>query len=257
MLRIRKILFFTVYDFWFDKDDFIKSKKWITILNTSEKIDIKYYSIQITGKTFILNLTCSLEEILNHFEKKSLRYPISKAERDGIKIVHSSSVEMVNQFYQFLYVFTQKKNIPTVNKDELKEYDLFHAYSPDGKYIGGCAFLSSGDKSIFRYKHGATSYSFNENDLLLWNAIKYAKEAGYSFFDLGGVLPSDNLNDYYHKHYKYKKKFGGDLVDFYSYIKVRGILVFFIWILNPIVKIFFKNNYTELVNLINKIGILR
>ena len=117
--------------------------------------------------------------------------------------------------------------------------------------------MSAKDKSVFRYKHGATSRKYNENDLILWETIKYAKKEGYKYFDFGGVNITEDKKSYYYGHYKYKEKFGGNISDFYSYIKLKGIFSFFGYFSNFFVKIFLKDNYTNLVNLLNRLRILR
>ena len=59
---------------------------------------------------------------------------------------------------------------------------------------------------------------------MLWQAIQYAHKNGYKFFDMSWMtLTEDKESDMY-RLYQFKRKFGGELVDFYTYVKFSGAL---------------------------------
>jgi len=256
MIRWRKILGIKIEDIWFNKRAFIESCSQLTIFHTQEKIQDKSLII-IKGKTFFIDLRLSLVEIFSAFDKKSVRYAIKKAERDGILIKKAVTSGEFSEFYNFFKKFAAVKRIPLPLKEECYEYDIFYATTKEEEYLGGCAFIKAADKSIYRYKHGATSHQKNANNLLLWRAIQHAKEAGYVIFDLGGVKETGNLSDRNYWHYKFKEGFGGFLVDFYSYLKIKKPFIYFFWPLIFVIHLFFRDDYNLAVNFLHKIKILK
>ncbi len=251
MKRTRRIFGLQAEDIWFEEEAFKNSRSFISILHSPKKVDQKGL-ITINEKTFLIDLTKPLEDIFSKFDKKSKRYAINKAERDGVTIHLASSAKEREDFYNFFLNFAQMKGIPRIDQEELKEYDIFYALAPGGQYLGGCAFVKSNDKSVYRYKHGATSYQHNENDLLLWKAIQHAKAKGYTTFDFGGVKVVEDQNSDYFRHYKFKEKFGGELADFYSCIKIKQPFFSFTLPFRVGVHIFFKGDYNQVINTLSK-----
>lgn len=245
MIRRRKISFLNISDVWFDRDQFYREKEPIVILHTPEVINNKKLLVKVE-KTFVIDLSMPQENIFANF-KKSARYPINKAIKDGVIVDKVSNREQADSFYKFFTDFSSRKKIPPMKRDELDNYEIFYAISPEGEYLGGCAFVKAADKSVFRYKHGATSYKNGENDLILWEAIKFAKINGYRTFDFGGVTVTDNKKSYYYRHFKFKEKFGGDLTDFYTYIILSPVLL---W-LYPISLFIIKFDLNKLTNILS------
>ena len=257
MIRTRRIFFIGIDDVWFDKPGFINSKKSISILHTQLEIERKKYSVRVIEKTFLIDLRHPIDKIFNAFEPKSARYPIRKAERDGIIVKKATTEKDRQDFISFFKQFSEQKKIPNIKEDDLQWQDIFCAYSPGGEFIGGASFIKANDKTVYRYKHGATNYTGNANDLLLWHAIQHSKEAGFVFFDLGGVRVNQNKNSYYYRHYKFKEKFGGVISDFYTYIKIKKPLSYFMIFPDLFVKLFFKDDYTSFINFLSRIKIMR
>ena len=257
MVRTRRFFLLKVSDYWFDADAFINSTSPISILHSNKELDKIRFSVKLNSKTFHLDLSPTTQEIFEAFEPKSARYPIRKAERDGVIVKKAETDKERNDFFLFFKEFADKKQFPLIKADELNSYDVFYALSSSGEFLGGLAFVKSPDRSVYRYKHGATSYKYNENDLLLWTAIRYAKEAGYSIFDFGGVTPTYDEKSYYFRQYKFKAKFGGDLVDFYTYIKIRRPFSLLMFVPDVIVRLFFKRDYNGFTNFLDKMNFLK
>jgi len=251
MFRKKNILFFKVDDCWFDKEIYNQSKAPITIYHGPDLDGLKY-GILLKENTFAINLSQTEEEIMAKFDKKGLAYPIRHAEKKGY-YVKKADTKQIQEFLVFFNQFAKQKGIPGVSENELAEMDVFVSYSPENVLIGGTAFVKSADKKIYRYKHGANVYSTNANDLLLWTAIRAARREGYGLFDLGGVRINEDKSSYYYRHYKYKEKFGGDLIEFYTCVKANIIFLPIIFLLNFVVKLFFKSDFNGLINFINKI----
>ncbi len=256
MVRIKKIFFFSLVDIWFDTSAYTNARNIVSVLHTNQKLDTHLYSLVVKDKTLAIDLGQSLEKIFESFDAKSARYPIRKAEKDGITAMKAVSMENKDSFLNFFKNFSQKKGIPGIKSADVKDLDIFCAYSAN-ELIGGTAFVKAYDKSVYRYKHGATSYIGNANDLLLWTAIKHAKNEGFKYFDLGGVKVTDDKTSYYYRHYQFKKKFGGTLTDFYTYIRLKRPFHYLMVFPNLFIKLFFKNDYNELINFFYKHGIMR
>ena len=62
------------------------------------------------------------------------------------------------------------------------------------------------------------------NRLLLWQAIKYAKESGRQYFDLGGISPQSK-NPKLVSLAEFKEAFGGQRQKCYYYFKVYSPLI--------------------------------
>ena len=251
MFREKNILFFKVDDCWFDKEIYNKSKAPITIYHGPD-VDRLNYGIVIKEYTFMIDLSQTEEEIMSKFDRKGLVYSIRHAEKKGYTSKRASEAEK-NDFVKFFNRFAEKKGIPKVTARELADMDVYISYSPENALIGGTAFVKSADKKIYRYKHGANVYSTNANDMLLWSAIKAARREGYELFDLGGIRITDDKDSYYYRHYKYKEKFGGEIVAFYTCVKASVIFLPIISLLNFVVRVFFKSDFNSLINFINKI----
>jgi len=245
MYRKRRIFGLQIWDYWFDDKQFINTKSSLSILRSDKKLRKKYYSFKLLEKTYKIDLRQDKKEIFSKFKKKSAQYSIKKAKKCGVKIIIANTKEEKMKFRQFLDGFAKNMSIPAFALDEsLDPYSIFNAYSQEDEYLGGVAFIHDTQKKTFRYKYGATSYKYNENDLLIWKAILFAKKNNYLFFDLGGVpIVKSPENE---GRFKFKEKFGGDLVDFYTYIKVKKTLIPLLYTSNFIVFLFFKNDYNKL-----------
>jgi len=99
----------------------------------------------------------------------------------------------------------------------------------EGEVLGGCYFIH--DEENIRWLVGASkrlevdrkkaTLIGNANRLIIWEAIKWAKERGIKEFDLGGysLEAESNPNDPRYGINKFKKSFGGKLVTRYFYYK--------------------------------------
>ncbi|HOF00116.1 MAG TPA: peptidoglycan bridge formation glycyltransferase FemA/FemB family protein [Spirochaetota bacterium] len=239
-------MFVNIHDVWFDMNKYYESKYLVKILHTNKVID--NYSLIIKEKTFIIDLSQNVDAIFSNMDKKSAQYSINKAIKSGVYVNKAESEEDLKKYFKFFTDFSKRKSIPTIVYEELLDYDVFLAYSKENELLGGCAFLLDNDSGTYRYKHGATLYKYNENDLLLWEAIKYAKVKNYKIFDFGGVKVTEDEESYYFRHFKYKKKFGGELVDFYTYIKFGGLLKLFLFPFKILLNVFFKGDFNRFVN---------
>jgi len=259
MIRNRKILFWRLRDIWLDHNVFLEDKKSdIVILHSSKVLNKNKFNIIILKKTFTIDLSQSKNNLLKNFHK-TLRWSINKAKREHVDVKKIETKKNIDYFYKFFCNFCEKKKIPKPAVKEFYEYDVFVAKDKiTNKYLGGCCFLKDNKKNIYRYKHGAVIYRGQENEAIIWNAIKRAKKEGYKSFDMGGVKPTDDKKSYDYRHYSFKKRFGGELSDFYTYIKVNNFLLKpLIYLSKPIIYIFLRNQSNTIINLLNNLKILK
>lgn len=257
MERKKKVAFLTIHDIWFDTKCFEQSKYAIAALHTNDILEKVEYDFRQSTKTFLLDITQEEQEIFSKFEYKSARYAINKAVRDGVVVCRIETDVEKRQYMIFQKEFCEQKGIPYLSEEELESLTGYYALSADGEYLGACAFIESADGKIVRYKYGATKHMLNANEIILWEAIKAYRKRGFRFFDFGGCVPTDDKESYYYRHYHFKKKFGGELIDTYTYFKVRGVYRIFYYIFNAFVYVFFEGDVNGFTNWLNQKGILK
>lgn len=252
MERVKKIAFIKIHDIWLDIDRYRASKENIVSLHTNEVLTTADYDFVLTAKTLLLDISMNKEEIFHKFEAKSTRYAINKAIRDGVKVKRIKTAEELQQYMVFQKEFCKEKQIPLLRQEELKALECYYAVSQDGEYLGACAFLTASDNKTARYKYGATKHKLNANEIILWQAIQDYHNRGFQYFDFGGCIPTEDKETYYYRHYHFKKKFGGELIDSYTYFHVRGFYRLFYYIFAGFVKLFFKDDVNEFTNFLNR-----
>lgn len=257
MDRIKQIAFLKIYDVWFDFNKFKNSKYAITALHTNDRLEKKDYDFEQKTKTFLLDISASEEEIFSKFEYKSARYAINKAIRDGVKVYQIKSEDEKKKYLGFQKEFCNEKGIPCMHEEELNNMTCYYAISNEKEYLGACAFIESADERTVRYKYGATLHKLNANEIILWEAIKVYKKRGFQYFDFGGCIPTDDKSSYYYRHYHFKKKFGGELIDTYTYFKIRGLYRIFYYIFIGFVNAFFRGDVNGFTNWLNQRKILK
>jgi len=90
--------------------------------------------------------------------------------------------------------------------------------------IIGCMLALSYKDTIYDFYAGSMVKFYNKypNDLISWEVFKWGKGNGYKVFDFGGAGKPDvsyGVRDY-------KKKFGGEFVNFGRYEKVHQPMIF-------------------------------
>jgi hypothetical protein len=254
----RKIFCFTANYYWMDRGAFLNSRKSISLLRSADQLPENEYSFRLVYKTFLVDLAKSKDEIYAGFDYTRAVCPIKKAIKAGVVVRRAESAEDKLRYYEFYRAFAEdpkrKNQILAVQKDELDKLDILYATSASGDYLGGIGLLPSADRRYLLAKYSATLHKFNEQDLLVWEAIQHAKDEGFAFFDLSWMLPSDDPNSMQYRLFQYKKKFGGDLVDFYSYVRLNGLMK----LLGPpfrlVLRHFFDDNINNLALLLKKLG---
>ena len=257
MERVKKIAFLSIKDVWFDISSYLNSKYAITALHTNDIICKSEYDFKLNSKTFLLDISEDIEDIFAKFEYKSARYAIKKSIKDEVRISRVTKPDEIKQYMEFQKKFCEQKRIPMLHETELQGLTCYYALSKEQEYLGACAFIESADGKTVRYKYGATLHKLNANEAILWHAICEYHNKGFNFFDFGGCIPTEDKNSYYYRHYHFKKKFGGELIDSYTYFRIRGLYRIFYYGFILLVNLFFGGDVNCFINWLSEKKILK
>lgn len=165
-------------------------------------------------RTILVDIGRELADIRRGFDQK-WRNVLNKSERQGLKIVSGSESGLFEEFFELYRGLINRKNL-TVDlgpdfflalQERLPEADRFivHLAMLDGAVVAGHIGAYHGDTAI--YLLGAANevgLKANASYLLQWCVIKYAKERGCHWYDLGGIDPQSNPDVY-----RFKARIGG------------------------------------------------
>jgi hypothetical protein len=162
-----------------------------------------------TYRTFVLDLTPSLEELRKDLDPK-WRNKLSGAERNNLRIVAGSGL---NEFRVFLRMYSEMRNRKmfetTVDVNEFGRIQEALIESQrmrilicehQGIPVAGVVVSAMGDSAI--YLLGATGDDGLKSKgayLLQWTMIRWLKDNGVRWYDLGGIDPEGNPGVYLFK----------------------------------------------------------
>ena len=162
-----------------------------------------------TYRTFILDLAPPLEELRKGLDKK-WRNLLTSAEKKGLKILAGTDND---KFQTFCLIYSQMRRRKTfettvdieefvrIQQDLPESHRMRVLICEDGDVpVAGLVASAMGDTAI--YLLGATSDDgLNSRGayLLQWTLIKWLKEHGFRWYDLGGIDPERNPGVYHFK----------------------------------------------------------
>jgi lipid II:glycine glycyltransferase (peptidoglycan interpeptide bridge formation enzyme) len=159
-----------------------------------------------TYRTFVLDLSPSLDELRKKLDAK-WRNKLSGAEKNNLKVVAGNGPQEYQAFSQLYYQMRQRKNFETtVDAEEFRriQENLAEPHrmrilicENQGTPVAGLVVSAMGDSAI--YLLGATSDSGLHTKgayLLQWTMIRWLKENGIRWYDLGGIDPDGNPGVY-------------------------------------------------------------
>lgn len=175
-------------------------------------------------RTIILDIGAPLEEILARMKQKT-RYNIRLAERKGVHVRSSDSLE---SFYQLMQVTGERDRFGVHSQEYYQRaYELFKPLGAcelfvadfQGRALAAIMTFAWGQRAWYLY--GASSSEHRElmsTYLVQWEAIRWAKSKGCLQYDLWGIpdAPEEVLerefsqrNDGLWGVYRFKRGFGG------------------------------------------------
>lgn len=172
--------------------------------------------------TWVLDLKSEVKQLLSDMHAKH-RYNIALAGRKKVKVDFSTKE---GDIYKFLEL-----NKKTAAKNRIKPHvDNYYKLlwkallknkcgylviaSVEGEVIAVNMNISFGE--AVTYLHGAADYNYRKYmapHLLQWESIKKAKDDGFKFYDFWGVAPGDGSKPGWAGFTRFKKGFGGKLVE--------------------------------------------
>ena len=157
-------------------------------------------------RTFVLDLAPTLEELRKSLDPK-WRNKLSGAEKNNLKVVAGNGSEEYRTFCQIYSQMRKRKAFETtvdveefgrIQEDLAERHRMQILICEDrGIPVAGLAVSAMGDSAI--YLLGATSDDGLKSKgayLLQWTMIKWLKENGIRWYDLGGIDPEFNPGGY-------------------------------------------------------------
>lgn len=180
--------------------------------------------------TYVIDLKQDIETIWKNLDR-SAKGPIKKAKKYNVEVVIA---DRENDFLEWWNIYTmtahRKKFVlesSLIYKELFQNKKLSKLFIAkiDGKIVSGNLMLLSDNGIIWKLGGSDKAYSkFGPNDLIHWEIIEWAKNQGYSYYDMGGALPlryDENgilINEGHGEGPSaFKKKFGGEYREIYRY----------------------------------------
>ena len=200
---------------------------WGNIRQIFTQNDFKYEE----HLNFLINLSKSEEELWNNLNS-TRRNRIRRAQKAGTTVIQKNNINDLRESYAILETVYKRTKLPLPN---ISFFENILKYS-DGKSIGlklfcaehdnkiiGCMFTLIYKNTIFGSYSGSYSEFLNKypNDLIPWKIFLWGKANGYTLFDFGGAGKPDK----FYGVREFKKKFGGDLVNFGRFEKIHKPLL--------------------------------
>ncbi|GKX65527.1 lipid II:glycine glycyltransferase FemX [Inconstantimicrobium mannanitabidum] len=194
----------------------------------NEKIFNENIEVLHNRITVYLDLTRDVDVIWKEEIKSKNRNMIRKAEKSGLTVEESKDF----QCFKNIYEATMKKVTADSYYYFKNDYYDFMENSDnyiilnvkkENQIIASAVFMIYGQYFHYHLSGSLKEYlNYSPNNLLLWEAIKYAKAKGCRIMHFGGGLTNsvdDNL-------FKFKKSFSNELADFYIGKRVHNKKVY-------------------------------
>lgn len=168
--------------------------------------------------TWVLDLEQTDEEILNNM-RKTTRYEIRKAEKQGVKIITSVDPEDIDKFYPIYEDTVKRQQWTGYSKDYIKKQ--FETFVKDnqaklflaeyeGKFIAASIFIYYGNSSNYHYSGSLTEFrKIPAPALIQWKNIQEAKQRGLKRYNFWGISPENKPNHPWQGLSFFKTGFGG------------------------------------------------
>jgi lipid II:glycine glycyltransferase (peptidoglycan interpeptide bridge formation enzyme) len=167
-----------------------------------------------TYRTFIVDLTPSLEDLRSGLDRK-WRNQLTRAEKNNLRVIAGNGSNEYQTFCQIYQQMRKRKAFETtvdakefgkIQEDLVEKHRMRILICEDkGIPVAGLVASAMGNSAI--YLLGATSDEGLQSKgayLLQWNLIRWLKDTGIRWYDLGGIDPEANPGVYH-----FKKGLGG------------------------------------------------
>jgi lipid II:glycine glycyltransferase (peptidoglycan interpeptide bridge formation enzyme) len=184
-------------------------------------------SFQITKwGTFLIDLSNAKAKLWQNLDKHSARKNVERSEKRGVFVKQIINEKDLYEYYELLKE-TKNKVGWDIKFDEISF--LWKTLQPVGftgflaklgeKPVGGI-LVSYFNKHIFEWGIGRSEFDYSEKlysqDLIKWKIIEWGKDNNCNYYDLSGINPNTRTEKE-SKIFRYKKKWGGKLVQYQMY----------------------------------------
>ena len=167
---------------------------------------------------WILDITPTEEELLKNM-RKTTRYSIRKAEKDGVEIVKSTAPDDIEKFWTVYQPTVDRQHFVPFSKNYLrKEFEVFAEQGSAALFFAtyrgeviSAAFIVFNPWSAF-YHHGASDPKYTNvpaSQLVQWHAILEAKRRGCVKYNFWGIAPEDATKHPWAGLTRFKRGFSG------------------------------------------------
>lgn len=238
-------------------DRIVKSKAVYTQIRNLWETGIFKAELEKRGYIFedhlniLVDLTKSEDTLWSEVYSRR-RSQINKSERQGVTIKIFNDNDGIIESYNILKDVYRRAKLPLPGKEYFstannflgeKGYLKFFGAFVDNKIVGVMYLLCYNGRTYEWYIGSYNEYmKKHPNDLIIWEIFKWSKNNHFKIFDFGGA----GKPDVEYGVREYKKKFGGEIVNFGRYQKVHNKILmnisvfgFKIW---QIIKFGFRKN---------------
>jgi len=174
-------------------------------------------------RTQWIDLTQDEEALLASFKPKT-RYNIRLAERKEVRVKAANNPNDLQTFYNMYKSTASRQHFPV---REFTYYEqLYDEMAQDNAVqlllarheetvLAGVMLIRSGQRAFYQY--GASTPQSRElmpTYLLQWEAMRWAKSAGCTLYDMVGLPEVQDQNDPFWGVARFKSGFGGEVVEF-------------------------------------------
>jgi len=219
--------FLRKYWFWFAKPFDVKGAAMANFFSY-EKYDVDGFK-RSDGLTTVVDLRQDIETIWSKMRKKFIQKQIKRGEKNGVVVNQDPNFGQLKKIYTD---FRKASGLPKDNISACKKNCVLIAAYHKRKMIAGGIFVSNGvyiRALVLASLHKSETSRDREvigqaNRMLIWKAIKYAKETKHQWFDLGGISP-DSDKKHMRTLAEFKEAFGGERKQCYYYFKVYSPII--------------------------------
>lgn len=141
----------------------------------------------------LLDLRSPADELFKGFHKNSVRAPLRRSQREGVRIEEGRNEVLLKAFYDLLILTRRRHRIPPQPMEWFRNLIDFFG---DGALIRVAykdrvpiaSILTLAHNRSVVYKYGCSDPSFNNSGAtaaLIWHAIQAAQKEGFEQFDFG------------------------------------------------------------------------
>lgn len=200
------------------------------VTNLKESLISFKYKL-IPHLNFLIDCRKDEEELWASLQTKA-RNLVRRAGREGLIVESRTDIDSLKKSYSILTEVYNRAKIPLAGWDYFEAIQLEFSESCKivnhvalkGNAIVGCMITLCYKERVYDFYAGSlvSANKLFPNYIIPWEVIRWAKANGYNTFDFGGA---GHPNKPYGVR-EYKKKFGGDLVDYGRFLKINKPIIY-------------------------------